>query len=129
MKAGAAAVTFLQPESARLLPDRHPSEATLGDMRIVGARFPDRRAFKARGELRHRHGLAERDIGVRRLGTTDFAVLPTDLVLAGRFETEQAADAIRVIEQLGGEVLVDRDEVQTEFPTAANATDGPLAHR
>ena len=98
-------------------------------MRIVGARFSDRRAFKAREELRHRHGLAERDIGVRRLGTTDYAVLPTDLVLAGRFETEQAADAIRVIEQLGGEVLVNRDEAPTEFPTYANATDGPLAHQ
>jgi len=85
-------------------------------MRIVGARFPDRRAFTAREELRRRHGLAERDIGVRRLGTTDYAVVPTDLVLAGRFEAEQAADAIRVIEQLGGEVLVNRDEAQTETP-------------
>ena len=90
-------------------------------MRIVGARFPDRRAFKAREELRHRHGLAERDIAVRRLGTTDYAVLPTDLVLAGRFEIDQAADAIRVIEQLGGEVLVNRDETPPEAPARAEA--------
>lgn len=86
-------------------------------MRILGARFPDRRAFTAREELRQRHGLAARDIAVRRLGTTDYAVLPTDLVLAGRFETEQADDAVRVIEQHGGEVLVNRDEAPTEIPT------------
>ena len=98
-------------------------------MRIVGARFPDRRAFKAREELRHRHGLAERDIAVRRLGTTDYAVLPTDLVLAGRFEAEEAADAIAVIEQLGGEVLINRDESPSEFPISASASDGPLARR
>jgi hypothetical protein len=89
-------------------------------VRILGARFPDRRAFKAREELRHRHGLAERDIGVRRLGTTDYAVLPTDLVLAGRFETEQAADAVRVIERHGGEVLVNRDENPGDGPIPAN---------
>ena len=97
-------------------------------MRIVGARFSDRRAFAAREELRHRHRLAERDIGVRRLGTTDYAVQPTDLVLAGRFEPEQAADAVRVIERHGGEVLVNRDESPTEFPIAANARDGPLTN-
>jgi hypothetical protein len=94
-------------------------------MRIVGARFPDRRAFKAREELRHRHGLAERDIGVRRLGTTDYAVLPTDLVLAGRFETEQAADAVLVIERHGGEVLVNRDETPTEIPIPRNGGTEP----
>jgi len=90
-------------------------------MRILGARFPDRRAFTAREELRQRHGLAARDIGVRRLGTTDYAVLPTDLVLAGRFESEQAADAVRVIERHGGEVLVDRDETPSEIPIPENA--------
>jgi hypothetical protein len=83
-------------------------------MRIVGGRFPDRRAFKAREELRHRLGLAERDVGVRRLGTTDYAVLPTDLVLAGRFEAEQAADVVRVIERHGGELLVNREETPNE---------------
>ena len=88
-------------------------------MRIVGGRFRDRRAFEAREELRHRHGLAERDIGVRRLGTTDYAVLPTDLVLAGRFEPDQAADAVSVIERHGGEVVVDRDETPAEAATPA----------
>ena len=78
-------------------------------MRIVGARFPDRRAFAAREELRRRHRLAERDIAVRRLGTTDYAVLPTELVLAGRFEAEHVADAVRVIAEHGGEVVVNLD--------------------
>jgi hypothetical protein len=85
-------------------------------MRIVGARFPDRRAFEAREELRRRHRLGERDISVRRLGTTDYAVLPTDLVLAGRFAPEHVADAVRVIEGLGGEVLVNREEAPIERP-------------
>lgn len=48
-------------------------------------------------------------------------MLPTDLVLAGRFETEQAADAVRVIERHGGEVLVNRDETPTETPISTNA--------
>ncbi|MEZ0241325.1 MAG: hypothetical protein ACAH65_11050 [Chloroflexota bacterium] len=85
-------------------------------MRIVGARFSDRRAFDAREELRRRHRLGERDISVRRLGTTDYAVLPTDLVLAGRFAPEHVADALHVIEQLGGEVLVNREEAPMERP-------------
>jgi hypothetical protein len=85
-------------------------------MRIVGATFPDRRAFDAREELRRRHRLSERDIGVRRLGTTDYAVLPNELVLAGRFEAGQAADAVEVIERYGGAVVVNRDELNFEEP-------------
>lgn len=80
-------------------------------MQIVGARFEsEERALEALDALRSANVLdADADVG--RLGTTDYEVAPVDdAILAARVDAGSVDEVSRFVEELGGEVLLVRDE-------------------
>lgn len=87
-------------------------------MRIVGARFNNEdSAFEALVELRGRYAI---DADVRPLGTTEYGIERRDeSILAARMDPDVAPQVEQVVEQLGGEVLIVRDEPGGYDPSRA----------
>ena len=94
-------------------------------MRIVGFRFSDEdRAFEALDALRSRYSLEGDDADVGRLGSTEYGCEPPrEAILAARLDPRAVTEAERVVAELGGEVLLVRDEPPSYEPaTRADAT-------
>ena len=80
-------------------------------MRVLGVRFErDQQANAALRALRERFDLRDEDAAVRPLGTTRYDDPTSDLILAGRFRPEVLPDVMRLVHELGGRIVVDRDE-------------------
>lgn len=80
-------------------------------MRILGVRFErDEQAYAALQALRARFDLREEDAAIRPLGTTAYDDPTSDLILAGRFRPEVLPEVLRLVRELGGRVVVDREE-------------------
>jgi hypothetical protein len=78
---------------------------------VLGARFESTAAaLAALRELRSRYEIDERDAEVRPLGTTEYDAPTSDLILAARFQPDVIPEVITMLERLGGEVVVERDE-------------------
>ena len=76
-------------------------------MRVVAARFTDRRAARNVLErLRTTYGLGPRDAEVAPLGAAEGRMT----VLAGRFREGRVAEVRELIRRAGGEVVADVDE-------------------
>lgn len=90
-------------------------------VQIVGARFEsEERAFEALDALRSANVLDERDADVGRLGTTDYEAAPADeAILAARIDSDVIGEVARVVEELGGELLVVREAPTTYDPRRA----------
>ena len=89
-------------------------------MQIVGARFEsEERALEALDALRSANVL-DGDADIGRLGTTDYEVAPVDdAILAARVDARSVDEVSRFVEELGGEVLLVRDEPSGYEPRRA----------
>jgi hypothetical protein len=78
---------------------------------VLGARFESTvAAQRALRELRARYAIGDRDAEVRPLGTTEYDAPTSDLILAARFGPDVIPEVVSMLERLGGEVIVERDE-------------------
>jgi hypothetical protein len=78
---------------------------------VLGARFgTTHAALTALRELRARFGLGEHDAEVLPLGSTQYDAPTSDLILAARFKPELVPQAVEILEDLGGRVLVEQSE-------------------
>jgi hypothetical protein len=86
-------------------------------MRVLAARFPDRRLASAvRDLLQHRLHPRPRELDIAPLGLlTQPADEPADdcMVLAGRFLDEQAREVADLVREAGGEIVANVDEAWT----------------
>jgi hypothetical protein len=83
-------------------------------MRVIAARFAEARAAtRLEADLRARFELGPGDIGVAPLGGADDAP-DAHLVVAGRFHDARVGEVLRLIQQAGGTVVADVDEVWTK---------------
>lgn len=80
-------------------------------MHVLGARFgTTHAALTALRKLRARFALGEHDAEVLPLGSTQYDAPTSDLILAARFKPELASEAVAILEDLGGRVVVDHSE-------------------
>jgi hypothetical protein len=78
---------------------------------VLGARFESTSAaVAALQELRSRYAIDDRDAEIRPLGTTEYDAPTSDLILAARFRPDVIPEVITMLERLGGQVVVERDE-------------------
>jgi hypothetical protein len=78
-------------------------------MYLVGARFGDfESANAALVELRDRVAVAPHDVGVRQLGSLRYERPARGHVVAGRFEPDDVAAVIAILERHGGEIVFRR---------------------
>jgi hypothetical protein len=78
---------------------------------VLGARFgTTHAALTALRELRARFGLGEHDAEVLPLGSTQYDAPTSDLILAARFKPELVPQAVEILEDLGGRVVVEQSE-------------------
>ena len=83
-------------------------------MRILAARFPDRRrASEVKDLLRHKiDGDPPPEVDIAPLGVLG-QESATDTLLAGRFADEQAPKVTELVHEAGGEIVVNIDESWT----------------
>jgi hypothetical protein len=80
---------------------------------ILGARFgTTHAALTALRELRARFALGEHEAEVLPLGSTQYDAPTSDLILAARFQPEVVPEAVAILEDLGGRVVVEHPEWQ-----------------
>ena len=80
-------------------------------MHLVGARFATMEAaLAALREIRGTLPVEPADVGLRPLGTTRYDEPIRDLVLAGRFESQDVDRVVEILEGHGGSILVRRQE-------------------
>lgn len=92
-------------------------------MRILAARFPDRRrAFAVKNLLRRElDGDTPPEVDIVPLGTPG-QESGTDTLLAGRFADDQAPEVAALVQAGGGEIVVNVDESWTRPRAASNRT-------
>jgi hypothetical protein len=82
-------------------------------MRVLAARFPDRRrALAVRDLLCRRLRLAKPDLAVAPLGVPG-QESSSDMLIAGRFADEQAPEVAEIVREAGGEIVANVDESWT----------------
>ncbi len=92
-------------------------------MRVLAARFPDRRVAAAVSEmLQRRLHLDPPDLGIAPLGVPGQPA-NDDMLLAGRFEDDQAAEVAELVCAAGGEIVANVDETWTR-PRSATSGSG-----
>lgn len=80
-------------------------------MRVVAATFPDARAAgRVLSELRDRYRLGPGDARVAPMGTAGSDYDEGTALLAGRFRDDRVSEVEQLIEQRGGEVIVEVPE-------------------
>jgi hypothetical protein len=80
-------------------------------MYLVGARFGDlESANAALVELRERVAVPPQDVGLQQLGSVHYERPVRGHVLAGRFEPDDVAAVIVILERHGGEIVFRRAE-------------------
>ena len=84
-------------------------------MRVVAATFKDRdAAHRVLRELRDAFGLGVKDAELAPLGTAGSEDSEGVTLLAGRFQDDRVAGVREVVEQNGGQVVVNVDEAATK---------------
>ena len=90
-------------------------------MRVLAARFPDRRkASTVLGTLHRRFPVDPRDVAIAPLGIPGEAS-NGDTLLAGRFPDELTDSVSRIVHEAGGEIVADVDEAWTRPRTKPGA--------
>jgi hypothetical protein len=84
-------------------------------MRVLAARFPDRRIASAvREMLQRRLHLDAPDVDIAPLGVPGQpATSDNDMLLAGKFADDQAAEVAELVRAAGGEIVANVDEKWT----------------
>jgi hypothetical protein len=84
-------------------------------MRVLAARFPDRRrAFAVKDLLRRKlDGDPPPEVDIAPLAVPGEDSTTTDTLLAGRFADDQAREVTALVQQGGGEIVVNVDESWT----------------
>lgn len=94
-------------------------------MYLVGARFEDLSAAEAAlVELRQRLEIADRDVGLRPLGSLRYEQPEEGLVVAGRFRPEDVDGAVDVLNRHGGEIVFKRAEWRIPRPLSRESDRG-----
>lgn len=82
-------------------------------MRVLAARFPDRRiAAAVREMLQRRLRIDPPDVDIAPLAIPG-QPSTTDTLLAGRFADDQAAEVSKLVRDAGGEIVANVDETWT----------------
>ena len=93
-------------------------------MRVLAARFPDRRrASTVLGALHRRFPVDPQDVAIAPLGVPGEAS-HGETVLAGRFPEELTDQVGALVNQAGGEIVVDVDEEWTRPPAGLGGHTG-----
>ena len=86
-----------------------------GTIKRIGARFGHPEAARAAvREVRRQFDLGVGDVEVRALGSTDHRHPSADVLLAGRFPTQVADDAVEALRGLDGVIVERRIEAASE---------------
>jgi len=92
-------------------------------MRVLAARFPDRRrASTVLGALHRRFPVDPQDVAIAPLGVPGQAS-DGETLLAGRFPEELTDQVGEIVSEAGGEIVVDVDETWTR--SSARLPDPP----
>lgn len=93
-------------------------------MRVLAARFPDRRrASTVLGALHRRFPVDPQDVAIAPLGVPGKAS-DGETLLAGRFPEELTEQIGALVNQAGGEIVVDVDEAWTRPPAGLGSHPG-----
>lgn len=125
-----ASPALLQRDGGVHCPCRKATGWTMGanrgdnNMRVLAARFPDRRrASTVLGALHRRFPVDPQDVAIAPLGVPGEAS-DGEIVLAGRFPEEVTDQVGALVNQAGGEIVVDVDEAWTRPPAGLGAHAG-----
>lgn len=92
-------------------------------MRVLAARFPDRRiAAAVRELLQLRLRIDPPDLDIAPLGVPG-QPSTTETLLAGRFADDQTAEVSQLVRENGGEIVANVDEIWTR-PRSVKRTSG-----
>jgi hypothetical protein len=98
-------------------------------MRVLAARFADRRIASAVRDLLHRRmHLAPRDVDIAPLGTAEQRAAD-DTLLAARCPDHDCAETAALLREAGGVIMVNVDERWTRPRAAAAQTWGSTFNR
>lgn len=94
-------------------------------MRVLAARFPDRRiASTVLGALHRRFPVDPQDVAIAPLGVPGQAS-DGETLLAGRFPEDLTDQVGELVNEAGGEVVVDVDEAWTRPPAGSSTPRQP----
>jgi hypothetical protein len=93
-------------------------------MRVLAARFPDRRrASTVLGALHRRFPVDPQDVAIAPLGVPG-QESDGEMLLAGRFPEELTDQVGEIVNEAGGEIVVDVDEAWTRPSTRLSDSPG-----